>query len=1105
MRSVLWIDLLREIRGSRSRFLSIIFIVALGVAFFCGVKASEPDMHISADAWYDAQNFFDLRVIGTLGLTEEDRQAILAVEGVSDAEGMRSGELLAATADDEYVFAVMSLTERIAVPELVQGRLPETETQCLLDERMAETYSVGDEITFYGGDTDDLLKHDTFTVTGFARSPFYLTWERGTASLGNGQTSAFVLFPECAFATDYYTMILVSAQGALDETAFTDTYNRITSAVSEQVEDIADTRSLIRYESLRADGAKALADGRRELGEARRTLKEELSKAQEKLDEAAALIADGKAELEENEALYLSGLKEYEDSVQKLADGRREVEAGRAAARAAAAQLADAEAELAEGRAQLADGRAQLEAGRAEYEAGLAQYQTLNQYVSAAEARIVQLEEQLLRLGLDPSQNDDWNHLLQLLKQLRARLDETGAQLEAAAAEIEKNEQRLAKSEAELARGEQELTRGRAQLADSEAQLLRAEKEIENGERMLPAAKEQLADARRQLDDGYRELADAEAEYSEGLIRFREEKADAEAKISEAEAELTDAEKALQELKMPEWMVLDRGSIQTYVEYRMDSERIGAIGKVFPVIFFLVAALVSLTTMTRMVEEQRTQIGTYKALGYRTPAIAAKFVVYAFSATILGSLLGILVGGKLLPYVIQSAYGMLYVYVPHYALPIQWDISLLSMLLALLCTVIATFAACRHVLRSVPADLMRPAAPPVGKRILAERITPLWRRLSFSQKSTLRNLLRYKKRLFMTIFGIGGCMGLLMVGFGLKDSIAEIMNNQYRTIWTYDAGVTIDDQAGTAELSELLHQQDVVTQLLPILMVAKDIKTPAATVSAGLFVPEDMDEFPDFVDLHTMKKEPLALNEEGVIITGKLAKLLQVGIGDSIAIMEGLTGQTSVPIVAITENYVQHYVYLTPSYYEAVFGHAPAFNEILMQLSETGNAIENPLAKSLLQHEDIISYISTRERQQTVDEMMNALNLVIWVLIVAAGLLAFVVLYNLNNINITERRREMATLRVLGFTDTEMAMYIYRENIFLTFFGILLGMLIGYGLHQYVIQTLEVDMLMFGQRIQPASYGYSIVLTIVFSMLVNFAMYFRLQKIDMIESLKSVE
>ncbi|EFV23723.1 hypothetical protein HMPREF1011_00391 [Anaerostipes caccae] len=560
---------------------------------------------------------------------------------------------------------------------------------------------------------------------------------------------------------------------------------------------------------------------------------------------------------------------------------------------------------------------------------------------------------------------------------------------------------------------------------------------------------------------------------------------------------------------MPKWYVLDRNKIQSYVEYGGDTERIGAIGEVFPVIFFLVAALVSLTTMTRMVEEQRTQIGILKALGYTGFDVAKKYGLYALLATAGGSIAGVLVGETILPKIIIEAYSMMYTGIGPVKHPFETRFALTASAASVCITLGATMFACYKELREKPAQLMRPEAPKEGKRIWLERIGILWRHLNFTWKSTLRNLFRYKKRFFMTIFGIGGCMALLLVGFGLKDSIFAISKNQYQNIMTYDASVTLEDDLSAKkeqEIASWIQKQHTIPSSTKIRSVSVDVEFDGDSKSASLFVPEDAKELSSYIRFKDrISGEKYRLSDNGIILTEKVCSLLGIKIGDTVIIKEGETKTVRAKVEHITENYMHHNIYMSKDLYQKLYGEEPEYNQILLKDKDRSEKTETDLGKGLLKQEGVasVSFISDFEKE--MNDMLNNLNIVVFVLIVSAGLLAFVVLYNLNNINIAERKAELATLKVLGFYDLETAAYVYRENILLTVIGTAVGAGLGILLHRYVILTAEVDLIMFGRQILPASYLYSVLLTIGFAALINFMMFFQLRKISMVESLKSTE
>ena len=1191
-------DFFIEIKKSLNRYLSILFIVALGVAFFSGIRASEPDMRLSVDAVADESDFMDIRVISTMGLTEEDVECIRSVDGITAAEGEYSADVLCAYEEKELVLHMTSLTEELNRLTVKEGRLPEKPGECLIDEQLLlqADYGLGDVLTVSSGTSDplsDTLKRDSYTVVGIGTSPYYLNFKKGTSNIGNGDIRGFVVIPKEDFALEVYTQVYRTAEGLKGLITAGDAYKEEAKRLVEAVEAIAGERCQVRLADVRGEAEEELAEAEKELSEKEAEAEEELRDAWQKLSDGERELADGRREIEENEEKLAEareelegGERELEDGRQELADGEREFADGKAKLDSSEQELAAAKALLAEKQGELAEGERTLEAARAEYEAGKAQAESGRAELSQAkealsasgetlaaeerrlsegkaqaeaageqlagqEASLEQMRLALLAAGVDPETDPRYIRGRELLSAARAELEQSLAALaegeqrlqagraeyeEAARllsekeAELSEAEEALSGAEAELLAGEaalsegreglarleqgiadgegalrsgrEELTAAEGKLADTRRELSSGEEELESGRAELADGEEALAEAREKLADGEQELADAREEYEEA-------KAEAEEKLADARRELADARAELDDLEEPEWYVLDRESVPSYVEFDSDADRIGAIGKVFPVVFFLVAALVSLTTMTRMVEEKRTEIGTMKALGYGTLSIASKYVFYALSATLAGSVLGFLVGEKALPWVIITTYKILYGNLNIIRIPYNWGYALGAAGIALLCTVGATLMACYKETLSQPSELMRPAAPLKGKKILLERIRPVWKHLNFSQKSTLRNLFRYKKRLLMTVFGIGACMALLIVGFGLRDSIYAVSDVQYGELWRYDATAGIDSESSREEREELkaaLGSDENLDEYLTAYTETMDGRSGEVTKEVNVVVPEDMERFPDFFLLRDRNsKEPYVLDDTGAVVSEKLAKMLGVKEGDRLTLKGDDTEEVSVPVSRISENYVYHYVYLSPVLYRELFGQEPEYNTEYLRLKERGADRERELAERLLKYEAVAGISLVSDMNQTILDMLGSLDTVVWVLIISAGLLAFVVLYNLNNINITERRRELATIRLLGFYDMELAMYVYRENILLTGIGIVAGVFLGNILHQFVIRTAEVDLIMFGRVAHPVSYLWGAGLTVLFAVLVNGAMFYQLKKINMVESLKSVE
>ena len=832
--------------------------------------------------------------------------------------------------------------------------------------------------------------------------------------------------------------------------------------------------------------------------------------SQEEIDILAAQVSA----LEEQEAAVSQQIQASEAQIesqrQQLAATRSELESGLAAVEDGLSQLSQKESEL-------NAGREQITAGQAQIDAGWIQIQEQENTLAASKAEI-EAGEQELEKG-----QKQLKAAKKKLSKAQKEIDSNAETLAAGQAELDANVAKLNDSEAQYASGleqynsgarqiaenEAKLTSGEQEIAENEAKLADGEKEIADNEKKLADGEKEITDNEKKLQDAAKDLKKGEKDLADGKKEYEDAKKDAEDEIAENQQKLDDAKKELEDLEMPEWMVTDREELPEYTDYGDNADRLRNIGQVFPVIFFLVAALISLTTMTRMVEEQRTQIGTLKALGYKKSAIAAKYICYAFFATLLGSVLGMLIGEKIIPYIIITAYGIMYHNVANtISIDYQPGFALIASAASVVCTVGATLFASGKELQETPASLMRPPAPKEGKRVLLERLTFIWKHLSFSWKSTIRNLFRYKKRLIMTVFGIAGSMGLMLVGFGIQDSISDIAAIQYRELQHYD-GMVIEDSDATeeehAELFEYMKENEQIAHCNRVQMTKISAPKGSSNISIYLFVPESLSEFAKDVTLkNRITGETYELTDEGAAISEKTASLLGLKVGDMIPLKKG-DKEYKVRVAVITENYMSHYLYMTPRVYEQTFGEMPEYENIVFTMQEDCKDDLEMAGSRILANPGALSISYTSSLASQVDRMLSTLDAVILVLIVSAGMLAFVVLYNLNNINITERQRELATLKVLGFYDGEVSQYVLRENVILTVLGIMFGAVFGILIHRYVITTVEVDAVMFGRNIKPLSFLYSGILTSIFSIVVNGVMHFKLKTIDMVESLKSVE
>ena len=1207
-KNVLRKDFIIEIKKTMGRFVSIFFIVALGVAFYSGIRASEPSMRFTADQYFDDSKLMDLKVMGTMGLTKADIKAIGKVSGIEAVEGGYSKDVLCPVGDNEKVVHMLSMQKNFDQVSVVKGRLPEKAGECLVDEDFLSytDLKVGDTVTFHSGDGEaltDSLVTDTYKIVGIGNSPLYISFGRGSSTIGTGEISGFVVVDKASFDMDVYTEAYVKVSGAEEKTAFTDEYNNLSDAAKEAVSAIEEERCAVRKQEIVDEANEKLADSEKtvneksqELEDAKKELESGKSKAAEELEKAKQQITDGEAELADAKQQIADGETQLADAKAQLNDKQAQLDLAEAQYEYGKAQLDQKEQELADaeqvylsnyskympiitaGKEQIPAGKSQIADGKKRLDEELAPLNQLKDELAGIEDEISQCDSEIAGLktqldGMDsevyqkyvniPKENrnkeeqayvEKWENLntklagmqerkTQLENTKQEKLNQAGfateADLEAQITSLTKQkadldakekallqqEQTLAAQEEELLSAGRQITDGKSQIAAARSQLDSTKSQITDGKAQILSAwallnekEDTLNASKAQLASGEQELADGRSKYEQAAKEAEEQITDGQAKITDGEKQLTDARQKIADAKAeikkienPKWYVQTREDALTeYQGYGDNADRMRSIGKVFPVLFFLVAALISLTTMTRMVEEQRVQIGTMKALGYGKAAIAGKYIGYALIATLGGSIFGVLAGEKILPFIIIYAYMILYKHLPAILVPYHMSYALQASGIAVACTLIATIASCYKELAAEPAELMRPAAPKQGKRILLERIGIIWKHLNFTWKSTVRNLIRYKKRFFMTIFGIGGCMALMVVGFGLKDCIYEIVSLQYEKVQFYDAATYMSDdisEENRQQLHDYLDQNADIKETIEARMQKTDVKSASGKKTLYLMVPSDNEKIEDFLSFHsrTNKDEVYSLKKDEVILTEKMASLLNVKVGDELTIEDEDRGDQTVTVGAICENYMSHYLYLSPEKYEELYGVPAEYNTIIYSVKDGKDDQIEKIGTKLLSMDGVLNVSYTSSIEGRLDDMLRSLNLVIVVLIVSAGMLAFVVLYNLNNINITERQRELATLKVLGFYDGEVASYVYRENILLTIIGSVVGMVLGNLLHRYIILTVEVEEAMFGRQIHWQSYLYSFLFTVAFSLFVNWVMFYKLKKIDMVESLKSVE
>ncbi|MBD5118979.1 MAG: FtsX-like permease family protein [Clostridiales bacterium] len=1178
-------DAFREIKNTLNRYVSILVLAALAVAFLSGLRSAAPDMQYTADNYYDRTHLMDGYVLSTLGLTEEDLEALAAAAGIEAVEGCRD---LDATAIDRIV-NLRSMPERLNLLKVAEGRLPEAADECVTEHLLLVKLGlqVGDrlEVTLTEDHEGD-LENTAYTIVGVVDSPLYVGLDRGSSSLGNGSVDAFVYVPGENFTFDHYTCAYFTGQGLAALDGYGDEYEDKIDALVDSLDGLADERAQLRHDTLigdaqaelddarrefedaKADADTELADAWRELQDGRQELDDgwadyydgeetyarEIADADRKLRDALADLrqgetdlADGRQEYEDGLAEYRDGLKKYEDGWAEYQDGLAEYEDGKAKYEDALKKYEDGLAKYEDGLKEYEDGwrsyqdgldayqqgKAELDQRQAQVSAGLEQYNAALKQVEGTpmyDALVAQLAPQKAQLDeaqaqLDAgyaqlaSSGEQLSSARRTLDKAQKELDDAKKELDDGQAELDDAKKELDDAQVELVDAKKELDDARAELDDAWAKLEDAQRELEEGEQELRDGwaeynegvadlRQARVDGRQELDDALAELNDGEREYADGLREYEDGKKEADEEIADAQKKLDDAQDELDDVEDCEWYVLSRFTNAGIVGYSQDSDRVSNLANVFPVIFFLVAALACLTTMTRMVEEQRTQIGSLKALGFSRLAIAKKYIGYAFSASLVGGILGLGLGCTLIPLVIANAFNIMYA-IPALEFKPQVGLYIWAVLAAVACTTGAALWACLSTLIDTPANLMRPRAPKAGRRVFLERIRPIWKRLTFTWKVTMRNLFRYQRRFWMTVIGIGGCTALIVTGFGLHESIFSILNEQFDHVFLYDATVGLDKDAGAQKLGAVeryLTDSPWVEDYLLTSEKLLEASSGGPAQNVYLFAVDDLERFNEFIQLgHRLDDGSVTLPDGGVVITEKLSELLGVSVGGTITLEED--GKRVDAVVAdIAENYVSHYVYVSETCYRTLFGEEPEQNVMLLRYADGAGEEESDTVSSQLMAMDGVdsySYIATLRDNFT--DSMEAIDYAVVIIILAAAALAFVVLYNLTNINITERVRELATLKVLGFYDREVTAYVYRENLFLTLFGIVLGLVMGRFLHAWMVLTVEVDIVMFGRAAPPYAYVLAAALTVVFSVAVNIAAHFKLKKVDMVESLKTVE
>ena len=1125
MKKALLKDCFKEIIKGFKRFISILLIVLLGVGFFAGIKATSPDMKFTLDTYFDDKNVMDIQVISTLGLTDEDITELEKLDLIDDAQGTYQTDAMVTAGDKQFVVKLESLASSINDLQVTSGRLPENQNECVVEEAFLQgtEYNIGDtikvqvdNITDDDGNDISVLKTNDLQIVGTVRSPMYISTDRGSTKLGSGVINYYLYVSPDNINTNINTNIYITVNGAKDLKCYDDKYEDLIEQAEDEIEKIADARKEARYNALfdkanqklqdaknefetqKADGEKQLQDAENEINSAKQELENgrteiaaNRAKANNEFNEAGKQLLDAKNTLEQNENDFNAKKQEAEKQISDYETSLNEL-------KQIQTQYNNLQTMLSTSKVQLEDLKKQLEEleNQANHGSASTKPQNINNNVQSQSN------------GIANTTDDEKEKIEELKKQIN-ELNVSISKIEAGIIVIDKQleAQGITDINQTVTYTENAIQTAKAELANGQKKIDSAKAELQSKEEQLNKTKNstyaELDSAEKKLDESVKQIEEAETELAKSREEFN-------SKISDAEKELDDAEEEVNSIERPTWYILDRQQNAGYVSYMQDTDRVANLAQVFPIVFFIVAALISLTSMTRMVEEQRVQIGTLKALGYNKLQIASKYIIYATLATVIGGLIGLVIGFSILPKVIADIYAMVYD-VPDVILEFNMTYATAGMLAAMLCTIGATVISCYKTLKQKPAALMRPKAPKPGKRVLLERITFIWKRLNFTKKVTARNVFRYKKRFMMTIIGVGGCTALIIAGFGLRDAISSMIPSQYGKIDLYNISVTLKDEYKNEELENIdniLKNYEYTEDVLNVNVQSVTIDKNDNTQSIQLIVPQNVENLSNFIVLEsrTDNDEKYVLDDTGVIITEKLSKLLDIKVGDEIKILNSDDKECNVKVNAITENYIYHYIYMTPNLYNQLYDTRIGYNVVYVNTTDMEESEEDGLGEQILSNGDYISGVTFMSNTENIfAEVMNNMDLVVWILIISAGLLAFVVLYNLLNANITERIRELATIKVLGFYDKEVYDYISRETIILTVIGMLFGIGGGYFLTLYIIKTCEIDMLMFNPQITVWSYLFGVLITILFAIIVNIITYFSLKKIDMIESLKSVE
>lgn len=1069
-------NLRQSILKSLGRYIAIVAIIALGSALFVGLLMTKSDMIATGQKFMDEQNMFDIRMMSSFGWSDEQLEYAIGMDGISAGEGVFYTDLIAQYGEDtdDAVYRFYAMPKSMNMPDLRGGRMPENNTECLVDGFYADDSILGTRITVSENndeDAMDVLKEKAFTVVGYIASPLYMDMNRGTTSIGSGTLSGYVYLPRGCVDADYYSEIHLTIPGDYD--VYSDAYNAKLDEMLDLLEPEAEKLCRERFDSVKAEAEAEYQDGYQEFQDG--VLEYEDGKA-----EAEQELADAYQEL-------IDGEKEIEDNQYKLEQAEYELIMGQAT-------LDQKQAEISSGWAALpaakADAYAQYEAGKAQLEGAISLYfgsvENLNaayESIQTAENMIAELEDQLK----DPSKTEQEKRLIQ------GQIDYIKGQL----GDVSQVK--------ELYHGYQSLP---GQKAAIESEFAKVEKQLSDGQDQIDEARGQIKANITKVYDGYKELEEARIEIKDGWKEYYEAKeeveqelADALRELQDAEAELADAREEIDSLEYMEVILLDRRSNVGYNNLYSAASIVQGVSRVLPIFFLLIASLVCITTMTRMIDEERTQIGTLKALGYSNLAIISKYLIYAGSGAVIGCGLGVFAGSSILPMTLWEAYKIMLYIDPKMVLTVNWGLCIVIIAVYTAIMLMVTWYCCHKTLEEVPAELIRPKAPDAGKALFVEKL-PFWNRIGFLNKVMIRNIFRYRQRLAMMLVGIGGCTALLVTGFGLRDSIVNVVDFQFENVTVYDLSVYFREEQTLTE--QLLFRQelgDLAEDVMFYHQSSMDIEFD--NVAKEIYMISSDDKLTRFIDMHVNDQAIPMPGPNEVVLSIGVSEMMGIEVGDQLTMRNPDMQVLELTVSGIYENHIDNFAIVSPETIEEQWNEKPEKQMAFVKVAEDQEPFQ--VSTTILEMDDVMNVSVSEDLAGMIGNMMDALDLVIVVVVVSAGMLAVIVLYNLTNININERIREIATIKVLGFNASETGAYVFKENMALTVVGSILGLGLGYLMLLFVMSQVKIDMVWFKTTVMPQSYVISAVLTLLSAVVVDFVFYFKLQKINMAEALKSVE